>query len=198
MANLRTGLALLATLSLLPAAAAVAQQQSQSSSQQKDKDKEKDKPKPKAKKVWSEDDVKELRKPWDQVEEAKKEEGKPGEAAAGQAAEGQKAAGEGTGAPENDDPKTLEEANQRMDAKYQEVRGQQQLLAELQRELYDTSSDQSREELRAKIENARTKLLAAQMEFKKLNEVRDQLKAKQDAGETKPPAEAPPVKPPSL
>jgi hypothetical protein len=202
MANLRTGLALLAALSLVPAAAA-APQQSQSSAPQ-----EKEKPKPKAKRVWSEDDVKELRKPWDEYEDAKraaaekaaaakdKEKGAPAEPSA---AAGEKPAGEPSGAPENDLPKTLEEAEQQLDAKFSEVRAQQQVLAGLQRELYaDNITDQNRADLRAKIEKARTKLLEAQLEHKKLVELRDEMKAKQEGkgGETKPPA--PQAPPPAL
>lgn len=191
MANLRVGLALLAGLSLIPAAAAVAQQQSQSSSQPKDKDK----PKPKAKKVWSEDDVKELRTAADEYDARKAAEAEKA------AAEKEKNAKEGAdaAAPKKEAGEmSLEELNKQIDTRYEEIREHQQTLAALLRELYDSSSDQARAEADARIAHARETLLEIQLEHKKLVEMRDEMMAKKKAeAEGKPAEEAkPPVKPP--
>ncbi len=193
MANLRAGLALLAGLSLIPVTAAVAQQQSQSSSQQKDKDKEK--PKPKAKKVWSEDDVKELRGPGDQVEEKKDETKAAGKEAAD--AKGEKP-GEGAANADPNAPKTIEEVDKLMEIRFQEIKEQQQIVADLLRQLYDSSSTQTREELDAKIAHTRETLREVQLEHAKLNELREEMVAKKKAAEEGKPAEEakPPVKPP--
>lgn len=198
MANLRTALALAATLALIAPAAAMAQQQTQPAPQ-----KAKEQPKPKAKRVWNEDDVKELRKPWDQPEEEKKAEAaKPGAAdAKPAAAEGAKPEGELTA---NDPdapvlPKTVEEADKMLEAKHEEVRAQQEVVAGLQRQLYDASESASREDMRAKVEKARLLLQQAQNEYKLIHSTREELKAKKEGkapeGEAQP--APPPTKPPS-
>lgn len=84
MANRRLGLALAATLILISPAGVPAQQPTPPAAPQKAK--EQPKPKSKAKRVWGEEDVKELRKPWDQSEEEKKDETKAGAATDAKAA----------------------------------------------------------------------------------------------------------------
>jgi len=201
MGNLRTSLVLLAALGLLAPAAEAQQQAPPPAAPQKAKEQLK----PKAKRVWSEEEVKELRKPWDQVEEEKKEEAKPGAAADAKAAGAEVAKPEGEAAAVDPDapalPKTIEEADKMLAYKHTEVRAQQELVAELQRELYDESSTASRDDLKQKIEKARLKLRESQDEYKRINTAREELKAKKEGkapgGEQPPAQQAPPTKPPS-
>lgn len=187
--KVRISLALAAAFALLAPAAAAQQPPAQPAPQ---KAKEQPKPKPKAKRVWSEEEVKELRKPWDQVEEEKKEEAKPGAAADAKAAgpEAAKPEGEAVDPDAPILPKTVEEADKMLEYKNTEVRAQQELVAELQRALYDEASTESREDLKQKIEKARIKLRESQDEYKRINTARQELRAKKE-GEAPPPTKPP-------
>jgi len=192
----KAGLALILALALAPVAAAAPQQPPPPSPQQKDK------PKPKAKKVWDQDELKDLKKPSDVYVEKKQAEE---DAAAAARADADKPKPEsGTEKPAADAPaafkgeknqkglpKTIEDCDKAIDEKSAEIDGQEQILADLRRELTATSEDAARADLGKKIEAESKTLDVAKEELDYLRILLQALKAKAAAVE-KPPAPATP------
>lgn len=150
----------LALAAALCAASAPAQQQSPQ---------EKERPK-RAKRVWTNDDVKELRTPADeylrQREAAAQAAAQP--KPEGAAAPEQPAGEEGDGINDYVPPKTVEEAEVRVADKRNEIRHTIEAIRLVREEYFAETDDQKRGTLRAKIERMARDQAAAEKELERL------------------------------
>jgi hypothetical protein len=157
-------------LALLLAAPAGAQQQPEQ---------EKERPK-RAKRVWTNEDVKDLRTPADEYLRQR-------EAAAAAAAEKQQAPA--AGAAENGEtaeidgtdgyiaPKTVEEAEVRVADKRDEIRHTVEAIRQLREEYFRETDDQTRGTVRGKIERSSRDLDAAEKELERLEGSLEELRS---------------------
>ena len=194
-----------ALASLLVSPLVIAGSQS-SSATQKEKDKEKEKAKPKAKRVWTEDEVKDLRRPVDEYVEQKAvaEEAAARAAADKAAAEAAAKANPGSAAaataakePEPPDnlPKTLEEAEERVLTKEADVRLKEERLNALREQLAGSTSQTDKDNLQKRVEEEAVVVSDAMVELDVLKNRRDELKKKEAEKTEQKPAPAP-AKPP--
>jgi chromosome segregation ATPase len=184
------GLAIVAALGLAVAAPAQQPPAPKPASEQ-------EKPKPpakKAKRVWTGEDLKDLRTPADEHEEKK---AAAAEAEAKEAAEKEKKAGEKTGAPAEEQkpeevafnaPTTVEEAEQRIAEKSEEIQFQTEKIRETRGQLFNERDDRLRADLEKQIQRLNADLEEAQAELALLEKTLKDLKAKVPAA---PPAKSP-------
>ena len=167
------GLAGLALSSQMPATA----QQAPSAPQQKDGGRAGGKPL--VKKVWTDDDLQALRKPWDEYADQKAQ---TEQAAASTSNPPQKTPPTKKEKPAVRDaylpPKTVEEAEGRLSAKQREVNYQLESLERVKQEYADEPNEQAREGLKKKLEQMNTDLKEAQAHLKLLEASLEQLKPK--------------------
>ncbi len=170
---------------LLSGSVALAQQQTPPPAKQ-------DKPK-KAKKVWGEEDLKDIRKPWDeqpaqkQTEEAKKDQpAKEGEAPAAK--------------PASDDPsvhfpKTVAETVKAVDDKNEEIKFAEETVQDLQKQVEEATSDEQKAAVQKKLDAQIAAVKEAEAELKQLDAHLKNLRAK--AAPAPPPAQKPPESQPN-
>lgn len=157
---------------------------------------EQEKPKPpakKAKKVWTGEDLQDLKRPWDEHEEKKA----AAQAAAKEAAEKERKAGEKTEAPAAEQkpeeaafnaPTTVEEAEKRIAEKYEEIGFQTDKIRQTREQYFAERDDRIRADIEKQIARLNADLEAAQAELVLLEQSLKDLKAKAPAA---PPAKSP-------
>jgi len=185
-------IALLLCVSLLPSVQAQQPQQPASRAQ-------KEKSKPQAKKVWTEEDLQVLRTPADEYADQKQ--------TSAQAAESQENTAEKAAPTKKEKehpalrdefipPKTVEEAEERLAQKRDEIRYQAELIERTREEYFNESEDAARQVLSKKIEQLTADLKEAEAHLKLLEasladvktKAQPQQRPQQDSGNSQPPA----------
>lgn len=138
------------------------------------------------KRVWTDDDLKGLRKPWDEHAEQKAK--AEAEAAAAKAAPPEEAGSkaeaqtpEPAEVPDFDPPKTREEAEQRLKEKREEIANQRAAIQDVRDEYFNAGNDQIREELRLRIEKMTRDLEAAEAALVLLEKSVEEFRKKEEA-----------------
>ena len=133
----------------------------------------------KARKVWSDEDLQQLRTPADDYAARRQ--------AAEQAAAGQPGSSDNV-APEKEDqlatrdpfipPKTLAEAETRLAQKREEIRGQQELIRRAREEFFDETSEAIRQDLKRTIGRLTADLKEAELHLKLLETSVEEFRSK--------------------
>ncbi|MBI1750807.1 MAG: hypothetical protein HY234_05880 [Acidobacteria bacterium] len=149
-----------------------------------------EKPKPAAKRVWSNDDLESVRKPWDEFADQKRAADEAARVAAQAPAKAAPApvAESKTAGTDAFLPKTVDEAENRIAEKREEIQFQMESIDRTREEYSKASSDQSREALKKKLGSMTTDLDEAIAELKALDRRLHELKAKTREQPPQPPA----------
>ena len=135
--------------------------------------------KPKTKKVWTNQDLRNLRKPWDQPADQKAPAAQPGTAPENSS---EKAAPASKEEQQLRDPyvppKTLEEAGARITEKREEIRGQEELIQRTREEYANERNEAVRRDLEKKIARLTADLKEAEAHLKLLEASLDGLRPK--------------------
>ncbi len=151
------------------------------------------KPKPAAKRVWTDDDLTSVRKPWDTYADQK---GRADQGAPAQAKPQEKAAAPQLQRPVTRDPyivpKTTDEAEERIVNKRMEIGYQHEAMNPLREELKSETNPAVRQIQLKKLESMSADLQEAETQLKLLQTDLEQLKSKSSAPAAQPPAGNPP------
>jgi len=156
--------------------------------------------KPRPKKTWTEDDVKNLRKPWDNYEEEKAlaAQSSAATSAKQQSALAATASGSGSETTTSSDPslpKTSEEAKRRIYEKAAEIHQKQQVLDKSSQDLESGDNDIDRSALKSNVEIAKVDLETSKDDLKKLQarqaELTSKVTAPPGSEQATPPAKSP-------
>ena len=130
------------------------------------------------KKVWTEDDLSGLRKPWDDYADQKSQAAQPPTAASSE----EKPAPPKKDKPATRDeyipPKTLEEAETWIAQKREEIKFQHEAIDRVRQDYANESQEQVRQELQKRLDRMTADLKDAEAELKLLEARRDDLKSK--------------------
>jgi hypothetical protein len=142
--------------------------------------------KPRPKKTWTEDDVKSLRKPWDNYEEDKALAARSSAVASAKqrSAVAATASGSGSETTTSSDPslpKTSDEAKRRIYEKEAEIHQKQQVLDKSSQDLESGDNDIDRSALKSNVEIARVDLETSKDDLKKLQARQAKLTSKATA-----------------
>jgi len=155
------------------------------------------KPKPPAKRVWTDDDLASIRKPWDTYADEK---GRADQGAPAQAKPEEKAAAPQPQRPVTRDPyivpKTADEAEERITNKRMEIGYQLEAMDPLRQELKSETNPAVRQNMLKKLESMSVDLQEAETQLKLLQTDLEQLKSPaQPAAAGNPPQSSGPAKP---
>lgn len=147
-----------------------AQGQSSSSAQEK----------PKPKKTWTEDDVKSLRKPWDNYEDvaAPSSAGASAKQPSAVAKTAASSGGQTTASSDPSMPKTNEEAERRIHEKEAEIQQKQKVLDKSSQDLESADNDIDRSALKSNVVIAEVDLETSKDDLKKLQARQAELRPK--------------------
>ncbi|MBI3662571.1 MAG: hypothetical protein HY234_05910 [Acidobacteria bacterium] len=149
------------------------------------------KPKPKARKVWGNEDVTQLRKPWDEFLEQKKAAEETAKARAQEAQKEQAARSRKQQLKDDPQalwPKTAAEAGKRVAEKLAEIQELDERITRTRQEYFDALSEVEREALQKKINSLTADLEEAQAELRLLQARLAKLKSNPAAPPPQPPA----------
>lgn len=196
MMRLRRTLLAVGAAALLAAAPASAAPASGGPQAQDPPKQEESKPKPKAKKkkVWTNEDVKGLRKPWDEYQSRKAEQAEEGQPSPAEAPAAEPAA------PQQEGDLVLPataEATADLHSQYVESIGvQTEMIRTARMEYYDEADPDKREELRQRVEQLEAELEEFVKIEQRLREHLEKLRAQQPQGAAQQVPAAPPAPPP--
>ena len=149
--------------------------------------------KPKPKKTWTDDDVKSLRKPWDNYGDVAAQSPAGASAKQSTAAPGNAASsGSHTTAPSDPSlPKTNEEAEKRIHEKEAEIQQKQQVLDKAAQDVESADNDIDRSALKSNMQIAKVDLEMSKDDLKKLQarqaELRPEASTQRGSEQTTPP-----------
>jgi hypothetical protein len=136
------------------------------------------KPKSPVKKVWTEEDLSGLRKPWDDYADQKPQAAPPPAAASSEEKPVPPKKDKPASRDEYIPPKTLEEAENWIAEKREEIRFQHEAIDRVRQDYANESQEQVRQELQKRLDRMVADLKDAEAELKLLEASRDDLKSK--------------------